>query len=66
NEGKFLMTQVYYAKSYAAQTLNDSLFTALLTQVEEASLDILPKFRLGNAIAKKKAKLLMAKKDELF
>ncbi len=66
NEGKFLMTQVYYAKSYAAQTLNDSLFTALLTQVEEASLDILPKFRLGNAIAKKKAKLLMARKDELF
>ncbi len=66
NEGKFLMTQVYYAKSYAAQTLNDTLFTTLLTQVEAASLDILPKFRLGNAIAKKKAKLLMAKKEELF
>ncbi len=66
NGGKFLMTQVYYAKSYAAQTLNDTLFTALLTQVEEASLDILPKFRLGNAIAKKKAKLLLARKDELF
>lgn len=66
NEGKFLMTQVYFAKSYAAQTLNDTLFTSLLMQVEEASLDILPKFRLGNAIAKKKAKLLLAKKDELF
>ncbi|MBI5471556.1 MAG: hypothetical protein HY961_04345 [Ignavibacteriae bacterium] len=66
NQGKFLMTQVYYAKSYAAQTLNDTLFTTLLTEVEEASIDILPEFRLGNTIAKKKAKLLLAKKDELF
>ena len=66
NEGKFLMTQVYYAKSYAAQTLNDSLFTSLLTEVDSASIDILPKFRLGNAIAKKKAKLLLARKEELF
>jgi hypothetical protein len=65
-EGKFLMTQLYYAKSYAVQTLNDSLFTSLLTEVDSASLDILPKFRLGNAIAKKKAKILFAKKDELF
>ncbi len=66
NDGKFLMTQVYYAKSYAAQTLNDSLFTSLLTEVDSASIDILPKFRLGNAIAKKKAKLLLARKEELF
>jgi hypothetical protein len=66
NGGKFLMTQVYYAKSYAAQTLNDALFEELLTYVENASLDILPKFRLGNAIAKKKAKMLLARKEELF
>lgn len=65
-EGKFLMTHVYYAKSYAAQTLNDSLFEQLLTTVEETSIDILPKFRLGNAIAKKKAKALLARKEELF
>jgi hypothetical protein len=65
-EGKFLMTQVYYAKSYAVQTLNDTLFEELLTQVDKASLDILPKFRLGNAIAKKKAKMLLARKEELF
>jgi hypothetical protein len=65
-DGKFLMTHVYYAKSYAVQTLNDALFEELLTKVETESLDVLPKFRLGNAIAKKKAKLLMAKKEELF
>lgn len=66
NEGKFLMTHVYYARSYAVQTLNDSLFVQLLTHVEETSLDILPSFRLGNAIAKKKARLWLARKDELF
>lgn len=66
NEGKFLMTQVYYAKSYAFITQNDTLFEELLTQVDKASLEILPKFRLGNAIAKKKAKILLARKEELF
>lgn len=66
NAGKFLMTHVYYARSYAVQTLNDSLFVHLLTHVEDTPLDILPNFRLGNAIAKKKAKMLLARKEELF
>jgi hypothetical protein len=66
NEGKFLMTHFFYAKSYATQTLNDTLFEALLMKVESSSLEVLPKFRLGNAIAKKKAKALLARKEELF
>ncbi|MCZ6775090.1 MAG: TRAP transporter TatT component family protein [Ignavibacteria bacterium] len=66
NQGKFLMTYVYYAQSYAVQTLNDSLFEELLAKVDEASLEILPSFRLANAIAKKKAKLLLERKPELF
>lgn len=66
NQGKFLMTYVYYAQSYAVQTLNDSLFEQLLAKVDEASLEILPSFRLANAIAKKKAKLLLEQKAELF
>ena len=66
NEGKFLMTHFFYAKSYATQTLNDTLFEELLTKVESTSLEVLPKFRLGNAIAKKKAKALLARKEELF
>ena len=64
--GKFLMTQVYFARSYAVQTLNESLFDELLTTVDQASIDIFPKFRLGNAIAKKKGKMLQAKKADLF
>jgi hypothetical protein len=66
NQGKFLMTYVYYAQSYAVQTLNDLLFEELLAKVDEASLEILPSFRLANAIAKKKAKLLLDRKSELF
>ena len=66
NGGKFLMTQVYFAWSYARQTLNEPLFDELLTTVDQASIDIFPKFRLGNAIAKKKARLLRAKKEDLF
>jgi hypothetical protein len=64
--GKFLMTYVYYASSYAVQTQNEDLFTELLTKVRDASPDILPEFRLANMIAKKKAEALLAKKSDLF
>ena len=60
------MTYVYYARSYAVQTQNEALFEELLTKVQNTSLDILPEFRLANAIAKQKAELLLARKAELF
>jgi hypothetical protein len=66
NQGKFLMTYVYYARSVAVQTQNQGLFEGLLEKVDTASLDILPDFRLANAVAKKKAQLLRAKESELF
>jgi hypothetical protein len=66
NRGRFLMTYVYYARSYAVQTQDEALFEELLTKVQNTPLDILPEFRLANAIAKKKAELLLARKAELF
>ena len=66
NGGKFLMTYVYYARSYAVQTQNEQLFNELLTKVENASLDILPEFRLANAFAKQKARRLLSNQSELF
>ncbi len=66
NNGKFLMTQVYFARSYAVQTMNEALFEELLAQVHDASLEILPEFRLANAIAKRKTELLLTRKSELF
>jgi hypothetical protein len=66
NSGKFLMTYVYYARSYAVQTQDEALFDSLLAKVDSASIDILPEFRLANAIAKEKAKLLMSRRADLF
>ena len=64
--GKFLLTYVYYARSYAVQTLDQKLFDQLLATVEQASIDILPEFRLGNTIAKRKAQLLREREPDLF
>jgi hypothetical protein len=64
--GKFLMTYVYYARSFAVQTQNEALFTDLLTKVDSTSLEVLPEFRLGNAIAKEKARLLRSRQSDLF
>lgn len=66
NHGKFLMTYLYYARSYAFQTQNRELFEQCLSTIDATSLDILPEARLSNAIAKKKAKLLREKIDKLF
>jgi len=66
NKGQFLMTYVYYARSYAVQTQNKELFEDCLGKVDSASIDILPKARLSNAIAKKKAALLRAKTEQFF
>lgn len=66
NGGKFLMTDVYFARSYAVQTLNEPLFDELLKTVDQTPLEVLPRFRLANAIAKRKAKLLEARKTDLF
>lgn len=66
NGGKFLMSFVYYARSYAVQTQDRALFEELLEKVGKTSLDVLPEARLPNAIAKKKSQLLLAQKDELF
>lgn len=66
NGGKFLMTYVYQAKSVAVQTLDEELFDSCLRKVQETSLDVLPEFRLANAIAKRKAQLLLSRRADLF
>lgn len=66
NEGKFLMTYVYYAKTYAVQIQDPVLFQDLLGKIDEMSEDVLPEARLSNVIAKKKAEILRNKFNELF
>ena len=64
--GRFLLAYVYYAQTYAVQVQNRELFDSLLTKVEETSLDILPEARLPNAVAKRKAQLLLGQANDLF
>ena len=66
NDGKFLMTYVYYAKTYCVQTQNQELFAELLKKVDDASIDILPEVRLANAVAKRKARVLQQSINDLF
>lgn len=66
NQGKFLLTYVYYARSYAVQTLNEAWFVELLMKVGEASPDILPQVGLANAIAKRKARSLLDHRSDFF
>ncbi len=66
NRGRFLMTYIYYARTYAVQTQDRALFERCLTTVDTSSIDILPDSRLSNAVAKKKARVLRAKIEELF
>ncbi len=66
NNGKFLMTYVYMAKTYAVQSQNKELFEQCLNTVDTTSLDVLPDLRLSNAVAKKKAQLLRERIDDFF
>lgn len=66
NNGNFLLTYVYYARSYAVQAQDRQLFEELLNKVDSVSVEVLPEARLPNAIAKKKATILRSKINELF
>jgi hypothetical protein len=63
---KFLMAQVLYAKTYAVQMQDLSLFKKLLGEVMDAPADTLPEQQLANAVAKQKAQKLLESADDLF
>jgi hypothetical protein len=64
--GKFLMTYVYYAKTYAVEMQDERLFEDLLGHVIDTPLDALPEQRLANAVAKKRAQEALARKGDFF
>jgi hypothetical protein len=66
SQNKFLLPFVYMAKSYCVQVQDRELFQKLLTTVNETSLEVLPEQRLVNAIAKRKAKKLAERIEDLF
>jgi hypothetical protein len=64
--GRFLMTDVLYARTYAVQTQDRQLFHELLTRVVNAPVDLLPEQRLANTVAQSRARALLAHEEEMF
>jgi len=64
--GNFLLSYVYYAKYYAAKTLDEELFKNYLNIVKETPEDVLPGEQFLNAIAKKKADFLLSRTEDIF
>jgi hypothetical protein len=65
-QGKFLMTHVYYADTYARKVLDRELFVATLKNVLDTPADVVPELTLMNSVARKKAEALLEKADEFF
>ena len=65
-KGKFLLTYIYYARYYAAKTLDEDLYDQLLDKIEQTPADVLPEYQLLNMIAKEKAVRLKAQRDDIF
>jgi len=62
----FVLPHLYMAKSYCVQMQDRALFDRLIAHIDTTSLEALPEQRLVNAIAKRKAKRLAERADELF
>jgi len=63
---RFLLVQVTKAQTLAVQLQDRALFDKLLGEVLAAKLSIYPEQRLANVVAKRKARRLLARADELF
>ncbi|MCA9668449.1 MAG: hypothetical protein KC503_22815 [Myxococcales bacterium] len=63
---KFMLIHVMYAKTLAVQTQDRKLFETLLREVIKTPLSIYPEQKLANVTAKRKAKRLLARVEELF
>jgi hypothetical protein len=63
---KLLVFQVLYAQYYCRQQLDEPGFVQALEEVLRAPPDLAPDYRLLNEVARRKARSLMERKDELF
>ena len=66
SNGKFLLAKYFFAKYYCYRIQDADLFEQTLTEVIEQPDDVLPEYRLLNALAIKKSARLIEETDELF
>lgn len=65
-EGKLLITQYFYARTYCIFAQDKACFDKNLKIVLDAPADIHPGQKLANALAKKKAERLLRRKADFF
>jgi len=65
-QGKFLMSDIYYAQYYARRAFDEDLFKSILQKVLDTPADILPELTLLNTVAHQKAKKMLDNMDEYF
>jgi len=66
SESKYLVFYLLYARYYAVQIQDRTLFVETLNKVISAPPNLLPEKNLANEIARRKAKELLAEADEYF
>lgn len=64
--GHYLMTYVLEARYYAVAAQDQELFKSLLAKVREAPAGALPRARLADEVAKRKAAALLQQMEEFF
>ncbi len=64
--GRYLMARYLLAKCYAVQTQDRELFEITLREILEAPPDLYPEQRLANELAKRRARRLLERIDDLF
>ena len=66
SNGKFLFPKVMYARHYLAAIRDREGYKRVLNEVLDTPDDILPKARLANIMAKRKARLYLDQMEEIF
>jgi hypothetical protein len=64
--GKFLINYFLFAKTYAVQSQDRTLFEKLLNEILQTPDNLFPEERLANEVAKLKAQALLESVDDLF
>jgi tetratricopeptide (TPR) repeat protein len=65
-DGKFFLTQYYFARYYAVRTQDKELFLDLIEEVQSTSPETLKEVCLINAVMKQKTKRLLDMSEDLF
>jgi hypothetical protein len=64
--GRYLMAKYLLAKFYAVQTQDRELFETTLREIIDAPSDLFPEQRLANELAKRRARRMLERVDDLF